>query len=134
MRMPANSGPRPRLMILTCSITPPKERESREPVAILPPPASRSQTSATRRVTAPGKVLSRLSRLGYSDRSHRVPTPDPHRGNAMRRASLLLLCVLAGSSSADKPPAKPPDGKPLEEKVKEIAGSAEFLNSVPKHF
>jgi hypothetical protein len=27
-----------------------------------------------------------------------------------------------------------PDGKPLEEKVREIAGSAEFLYSVPKHF
>src|SRR5260221_6264668 len=57
----------------------------------------------------------------------------------MRRASLplLLLCLTAGPLVADDPKpvrAAKPDGKPLEEKVREIAGSAEFLYSVPKFF
>jgi hypothetical protein len=36
--------------------------------------------------------------------------------------------------SPDKTGEKKPGGKPLEEKVREIAGSAEFLYGVPKHF
>src|SRR5262249_38913043 len=34
----------------------------------------------------------------------------------------------------EKPGEKKPGGKPLEEKVREIAGSAEVLSRVPKHF
>src|SRR5438105_3131969 len=67
----------------------------------------------------------------------------------MLSASLFLLCLTAGSLAAndskpatvksgqqgpDKTSRTKPDSKPLEEKVREIAGSAEFLYSVPKHF
>ena len=37
-------------------------------------------------------------------------------------------------TSLYEPPAKRPSGKRLEEKVREIAGTAEFLRYVPKHF
>jgi hypothetical protein len=44
-------------------------------------------------------------------------------------ALLILALVPAGRAAAG-----PPDPKKLNDKVKEIAGSAEFLRSVPKHF
>jgi hypothetical protein len=43
-------------------------------------------------------------------------------------AGLLGILLAAGSS------AQEPDPKKLNDKVKEIAGTAEFLRSVPKHF
>jgi hypothetical protein len=46
----------------------------------------------------------------------------------MRSVSLLLLCVFALPALADE------SKKPLDEKVKAIAGTAEVLRHVPKHF
>ncbi|HZY88804.1 MAG TPA: hypothetical protein VFE78_28525 [Gemmataceae bacterium] len=51
-----------------------------------------------------------------------------------RRASCLALlaaCLLAAPLSA-QPPKK--DKKGVNDKIKEVAGTAEFLRSVPKHF
>src|SRR5262245_5483581 len=53
-----------------------------------------------------------------------------------RRAHLLLLILAPGCwllTSADTVSADP-QAKPLNDKVKEIAGTAEFLRNVPKHF
>jgi hypothetical protein len=41
----------------------------------------------------------------------------------------LLAVLLAAPARADEP-----DSKPVNEKIKEVAGTAEFLRSVPKHF
>jgi hypothetical protein len=49
-------------------------------------------------------------------------------GFSPRRAAVLVLLLAAPAAGADDKP------KPLNEKVKEIAGTAEFLRSVPKHF
>ena len=52
-----------------------------------------------------------------------------------RRASCLALlaaCLLAAPLRAAEPPKK--DKKGVNDKIKEVAGSAEFLRSVPKHF
>lgn len=47
----------------------------------------------------------------------------------LRIGALLLLCVLLRSAVADEP-----EHKKAAEKIKEVAGSAEFLRSVPKRF
>jgi len=47
----------------------------------------------------------------------------------------IILCLFAVPVVADEPKLKPPDDKkPVEEKVNEIAGTAEVLRSFPKHF
>jgi hypothetical protein len=51
-----------------------------------------------------------------------------------RRAALCLLPAALCLSLAGRAAAGGPEGKKLNDKVKEIAGSAEFLRSVPKHF
>ena len=53
--------------------------------------------------------------------------PIPSRACRLLPFTLCLLLV-AGVSAGG------PEGKKLDDKVKEIAGSAEFLRSVPKHF
>src|SRR2546422_10395340 len=57
----------------------------------------------------------------------------------LRRFSVvgLLSCyliVLLHSSAGTQDPTKKKEPGKIEDKVKEIAGSAEFLRSVPKHF
>jgi hypothetical protein len=49
-----------------------------------------------------------------------------------RRAPYLALLLLLAPAPEARP--QPPKDKPLDEKVKEIAGTAEFLRSVPKRF
>jgi hypothetical protein len=51
------------------------------------------------------------------------------RRPALGLLSAAVCLLLAGRAAADGP-----EGKKLNEKVKEIAGTAEFLRSVPKHF
>jgi hypothetical protein len=50
--------------------------------------------------------------------------------SSQRRLSGVALCLLL----AGRAPADQPTGKKLDDKVREIAGTAEFLRSVPKHF
>jgi hypothetical protein len=57
------------------------------------------------------------------------------RVRCFRKSSvaLFILCVSAGfSPSSDKP--SPADAKKAAQNIKEVAGTAEFLRSVPKHF
>src|SRR5438552_1903795 len=62
-----------------------------------------------------------------------IPTASTARIRTMpvscpcRLLALLLVASAVG-------PAAAADPKPLNEKVKEIAGTAEFLRAVPKHF
>jgi hypothetical protein len=51
-----------------------------------------------------------------------------------RRAALCLLSAALCLFLAEQAAGGGPEGKKLKDKVKEIAGSAEFLSSVPKHF
>jgi hypothetical protein len=51
-----------------------------------------------------------------------------------RRAALSLLSAALCLFLAGQAAGGGPEGKKLKDKVKEIAGSAEFLSSVPKHF
>src|SRR5437764_12614865 len=51
-----------------------------------------------------------------------------------RRVALCLLPAALCLLSAGRAASGGPEGKKLDAKVKEIAGSAEFLRSVPKHF
>jgi hypothetical protein len=56
-------------------------------------------------------------------------------GNAARRIAVFALLMFWMPIRADQPDAtKPVDPKKLNDTVKEIAGTAEFLRSVPKHF
>ncbi|MCI0740382.1 MAG: hypothetical protein L0Y72_15155 [Gemmataceae bacterium] len=50
----------------------------------------------------------------------------------LRIVLLTVVLVLAASAWAQTPPGK--DAKKLDAQIKEIAGAAEFLRSVPKHF
>src|SRR5262249_8233316 len=62
--------------------------------------------------------------------------PGSRLPTCCRRAGLGLavLRVVPAWAGDDKVKPTQKDGKPLDAKVKEIAGSAEFLRSVPKHF
>ena len=51
-----------------------------------------------------------------------------------RRVALCLLTAALCLLPTGRAAGGGPDGKKLNDKVKEIAGSAEFLRSVPKHF
>jgi hypothetical protein len=47
---------------------------------------------------------------------------------------MFRLALLSALAVAAPLPAAEPDPKPANEKIKEVAGTAEFLRSVPKHF
>src|SRR5262249_55266291 len=53
---------------------------------------------------------------------------------ALRFAALCVLPAALGLLPAAAGAGGPPDEKKLKDKVKEVAGTAEFLRSVPKHF
>src|SRR5215813_2307977 len=46
----------------------------------------------------------------------------------------LVLALLAGSSPAAAPPVNRADPKRADKAIREVAGSAEYLRSVPKKF
>ena len=48
----------------------------------------------------------------------------------LRHVPIALLTVLLAAPVR----AEEPDPKPINDKIKEVAGTAEFLRSVPKHF
>jgi hypothetical protein len=51
----------------------------------------------------------------------------------MRTAAVVLAALLACESFAAAPPARP-DPKKADKTIREVAGSAEYLRGVPKHF
>src|SRR5947209_1330710 len=61
-------------------------------------------------------------------------TPSP-RISAMRPLlAAVVLALLSQSSPAAAPPRKRPDPKKADKAIREVAGSAEYLRSVPKKF
>src|SRR5947209_7026111 len=57
--------------------------------------------------------------------------------HAISTPRFLLSCIALtafGLFSAGERPVLGADGKTVNDKVKEVAGTAEFLRSVPKHF
>src|SRR5262245_39976471 len=73
-----------------------------------------------------------------SPQSTLAQSPAPCRSRAgvlPMRTLCIILSLFAVPAVADEPKVKPPDDKkPVEEKVNEIAGTAEVLRSFPKHY